>query len=369
MENNTKRRNYGMDIFKIFSMFMVVAVHVMDGIVPGCQSGTTNEYVAKFIQTFFFFAVNCFALSSGYIQWNIKYKFNRIVRLWMPVFFYSVSITILFLIFSPGLCSKGTILLNFFPLLSSRYWYFTSYVILFLFIPYINKLIQSITKEQHMKLSIILFIVFSIIPMLAFDTSTFNTNLGFSFYWLFVVYIWGSYLGRYGLNIRIRKGIIIFILCYVITFFSRFQFGIENIPILSYIADRLAFYRYDSPTMVIGSMALLAIFARMDVNNEKVIKIVNLITPLTFNIYIIHSNPLIKVNILHRHLPVIAELFTIPMLFVSMGIIVAIFVVCLFIDWIRFKLFKLIKADRLVEIISSFIEKKMNALVSKLADN
>lgn len=97
MENEIKKRNYGIDIFKIFSMFMVVAVHMMDGVVLGCQPGTLNEYVSKFIQTFFFFAVNCFALSSGFIQINVKYKFNRIVRMWLQVFFYSVCITIFFL--------------------------------------------------------------------------------------------------------------------------------------------------------------------------------------------------------------------------------------------------------------------------------
>lgn len=369
MENNIQKRDYGIDFFKIFAMFLVVAVHIMDGIVPGCQTGTANEYTAKFIQTSFFFAVNCFALSTGYIQVNIKYKFNRIVRMWLQVFYYSVAITILFFIFFPNLCSKGTLLLSAFPFLSTRYWYFSSYVVLFLFIPYINSTLQGMTKKQHAKLSIILFIVFSIIPVLAFDASTFNTNSGFSFYWLLIVYIFGAYLGRHGLNIKTKTCVFVFILCWIITFFSRFQFGMGNIPLLSNILSRLTLYRYDSPTMVIGAIALLSIFAKIKVNNEKVIKIINLITPLTFSVYLIHNNQLVKNHIVLKYLPVVGELSTISMVLASIAISIGVFVLSLFIDWIRLKLFKIIRADNLAEIISSCIEKILNIWVREFADN
>lgn len=225
------------------------------------------------------------------------------------------------------------------------------------------------TQKQHIKLSVILFIVFSIIPLVAFDASTFDTNLGFSFYWLLVVYIWGAYLGKYGLCIKTRTSVIVFIVCGIITFFSRFQFGMGNMPVLSKISSILTFYRYDSPAMVIGSVALLSIFAKIKVNNEKIIKIINLITPLTFSVYLIHNNQLVKINIIQKYLPMVGELSIISMVLVSIAIIIGAFVVCLFIDWIRLKLFGLIKVDKLADFISSFIEKRINILVSKIADN
>ena len=50
--NNTivkKERNYSIDLFKIFSMFLVVAIHTLNGVVAGCEVGTANEYIAKLL--------------------------------------------------------------------------------------------------------------------------------------------------------------------------------------------------------------------------------------------------------------------------------------------------------------------------------
>lgn len=366
--NNTivkKERNYSIDLFKIFSMFLVVAIHTLNGVVTGCEIGTANEYIAKLFETLVFVAVNCFALSSGYILINIKYKFSRIITMWLQVFLYSVVITSIFFILAPDICSKGDLLKSFFPFMSGRYWYFTSYAVLFLVMPFLNIGINSMTKKQHTILCMVLFTVFCIVPIIAFDTSLFSVGYGFSFLWLTIVYVWGAYFGRYGIKAKTSTGLILFFVCGIITFLSRFQFFLAQVPVLTYVVRRLSLYHYDSATLVIGSIGLLIVFANLKINGEKIKKIISFISPLTFGVYLIHNNQLMKNHIFPKYLPVIGELSPVLMIIASIGCIAGIFVVCLFIDWLRLMLFKLLKINKLSDKIGTFVESTAKTLAEK----
>ena len=254
----TKTRNYIIDLFKIFSMFMVVIIHVFNGVILGCTPGTANEYIAIFLETSVLTAVNCFALSSGFILINVKYKFSRIIYMWFQVVFYSVLISAFFFILFPTTCSKGTMLQSFFPVLSAnRYWYFSAYFVLFLLMPYINILLNSITQKHHLILNIILFVVFSIFPTIAFTNSTYFTYQGYSAFWLMVIYVWGAYFGKYGINTKFTHDILAFAICTAVAFLDRFEFFMSDLPILSNIAKTLKLANYDSQTLVIDSIAIL----------------------------------------------------------------------------------------------------------------
>lgn len=362
-----KERNYSIDFFKIFSMFMVVAIHVLNGVVLGSQKGTINEYVSVFLETSVLTAVNCFALASGFILINVKYKFSRIINMWFQVFFYSVLITVPFFVFIPEVCSKGILLQSCFPVLAAnRYWYFSSYFVLFMLMPYINILLNHLTKKQHLTLNLILFVIFSIFPIIAFENGTYYTYKGYSFFWLAIVYIWGAYFGKHGIKSRLRTDMLAFWVCTILTFLSRFGFFVDDIPVLSAIVSRMEFSRYDSPCLVIASVALLSAFSKIKISNQALIKLINFISPLTFGIYLIHNNQLIRHQIMLKYLPSIGELNTLFMILLSLAFIIGIFTVCLFLDWLRLKLFNLIRIPLLSKKIGDFIESKAKAIANKL---
>ena len=98
-----KTRNNSLDLLRIISMMMVVSLHFFShgGLVCGALvEGTANWYLGESVHAFSIVAVNCFALSSGYILINIKYKFSRIITMWLQVFLYSAVITSIFFIFN-----------------------------------------------------------------------------------------------------------------------------------------------------------------------------------------------------------------------------------------------------------------------------
>ena len=123
-------RNFGIDLLRILAMYMVVVLHVLGcgGILETCERFSVNYYVAWFLETSAYCAVDVFAMISGYVMVNTKFNGFKMIPLWLTVFFYSSILTILFK-FVPSLSLlhevtkieliKGIV----FPVVSNQYWY------------------------------------------------------------------------------------------------------------------------------------------------------------------------------------------------------------------------------------------------------
>ena len=74
-----KKRNTGINLFKLFSMFMIALLHVLGmGGITGAAAGTSSYYPVYLMQNAAFCAVNCYALVSGYLMLGKKIKPSRI---------------------------------------------------------------------------------------------------------------------------------------------------------------------------------------------------------------------------------------------------------------------------------------------------
>ena len=73
-------RNYGIDLFRIVSMFMVVVLHVLGqgGILDGTIGVAGNYETAWFLETAAYGAVNCYALISGYVGIRSRYRYSTL---------------------------------------------------------------------------------------------------------------------------------------------------------------------------------------------------------------------------------------------------------------------------------------------------
>jgi hypothetical protein len=73
-----------------------------------------------------FVAVNCYALISGYVGVDSKYKVSNLAMLWCRVLFYSVSLTLICKLIFPEFTQESKILFSFFPILTERYFLWCS---------------------------------------------------------------------------------------------------------------------------------------------------------------------------------------------------------------------------------------------------
>lgn len=144
-----KKRNTGINLFKLFSMFMIALLHVlgMGGII-GAAAGTSSYYPVYFMQNAAFCAVNCYALVSGYLMLGKKIKPSRITELWFEVFFYSVGLSAIMISIYREFFSAQNIVYALTPIVSKQYWYMTAYFLMYLFIPMMNKFAEAADKKS-----------------------------------------------------------------------------------------------------------------------------------------------------------------------------------------------------------------------------
>ena len=96
----TKERLNNFELLRILSMLMVVFLHVLSftGLLSKHSNGGFNYYIVWGLESLSFVAVNCFVLISGYFLIDSSFKWKKIFKLWLKVFFYSI---VLFFLLSP----------------------------------------------------------------------------------------------------------------------------------------------------------------------------------------------------------------------------------------------------------------------------
>lgn len=366
IKETKNNRNYGIDLYKIFAMYMVVVVHILNagGVFKNCEQPSLNSFVASIVLIFVYSAVNCFALASGYIMINVKYKFSRIINYWLQVVFYCLAIAIIFCFISQFAGVKD-IVKAFLPVTFNQYWYFTAYFILLLFIPFLNYVMNGISKKKYQVLVLLLIGIFSIEQMLRFGIINVIKTYDYSFYWLAILYIIGGYFGKYGNSIKIKSiflwlVIISCILITEITVFSDLLIESQNkvLYLLGKLGKRFNLLSYTSPTILSISLSLLILFHKIELKNKFIINLVKFVSPLAFSVYLIHTNKLIYIHILMNSCSKLAEMNTAVMVLGVLGIAIAIFMVCIFIDYFRLLMFKKLKINKRTEQLCNFVSRR-----------
>ena len=357
--NEKQERNYGIDLLKIISMYMVVLLHVLGcgGIIGNSEIFSFNYYVAWFLDISAYCAVDVFAMITGYLMVGKKVNGLKIIPLWLTVFFYSTLIALSFY-FIPFFSSihepsKLSIIKSFFPVVTGQYWYFTAYFGMYFFIPFINMLVNSIEKRTHRNLCITIIIVFSLLPIMNLGyIKSFGLSRGFSAIWLVCCYVIGAYLKKYPLNITPIKSLMIYFasifLSWFIKYFSRFMF----VVFFKKDKDTNLFIDYTSILVIVSAIALVSFFGKLNIKNMLCKKMLTFVSALSFSVYLIHTNHFIYGHVIKDSF--ISIVSTNPFrLFV--GVIVfslMIFVVCLSIDTIRYALFKLLKIQQIPNLFA-----------------
>ena len=360
------KRNYGIDLLRCISMMMVVVLHVMGHgkILATVEPNSLNYNVAWFFETIAYCSVNCYALISGYVGIRAKYKYRNIVTLWLQVAFYTVSIALLFQLLDPTSIDLKGILSSFFPVMSRSYWYFTSYFALFFFMPIINSGINALTKNDAKKLVVGIIAVFSIIrTVLCFDvfdmfnsSDLFNINNGYSVIWLMLLYIVGGCIGKFNFLKATKSWKVwtVFWLSVILSWGFKLFVELPENEELKTVVGANSLINYLSPTIIATAICLLILFSRLESLPKVPQKIVGFFAPVSFAVYLIHDNSLIRNNIIAKKLSDIASLGPFEMILHVFVAVLIIYISCSLIDHIRILLFKLFHVKEIIDKIADF---------------
>ena len=327
------KRNIGLDILRIIAMIMIVSLHVL-----GKGKFVSDIYnaelykIALIFETLFIVAVNCYVLITGYFQIDSKFKVKKVVSIWIKVVFYSISVYVILLLFGQVEFSISDCIKSFFPILTNRYWFVNCYLLLYILSPFINKFINQLQRRHYQKLLIILFIAFCLLTSILPSELTFDKTGGYGIIWFIILYLIGAYIKRF-VKYNYKNRINLY-----------FYFGISMITYIGYLTIRYIcnrlniqdmgsrLYNYNFITVFLASVFLFLYFKNIQIKNSRVINMVSKIAPLTFAVYIIHEQTVLR-EILYLDILNLDQLWNNGIQLIIIPIIVImIFLICILIE-------------------------------------
>lgn len=294
-----KKRDSGIELLRIFAMLMVIGVHIF---LYGKYFDRAIEYQgivassAYFLKLFFRPAVNIFVIITGYFMvhatFDLKKSYRRLLSIYGVIFFYSILSGIFALVISPS--SKNDmpdyviIWKMLFPLTSQQWYFLTDYFLMCLFAPFINIILQKVSKKEYQ-----VFIALTTFIMVIWPTlyslkpfceifSGYGHNVlasGKNVFSFLYIYALGGYVGLYGRERKRPKFIFLFfaIFCVFLNYAVWMRIGADY---------DVVGLNYSNPLIVLTTVFSLLFFKDL----HFYCRIVNILASTTIGIYAIHES-------------------------------------------------------------------------------
>lgn len=336
-KNNAFNRNSSIELLRILSMVMIVFHHF-------ARHGefqffdyelTAPKLWYNFIIMGGKIGVNIFVLISGYFLINnnkTMFNFQRIKKTWDQVLFYSVGFEVFFILLYFIVKERldlSNLVNSFFPITTSQWWFASTYFVLYLIHPFLNKLLHSLDKNTYRGILLVAAFCWCIIP--TFTKSSYESN---SLLWFIFIYSLSGYASLYGFNLKFKNyHYALTALCFsVLTYLSSVVISCLDSRITDFELASTYFYGTQSLPVLIISVCIFMTFASTNIKNSKFI---NIVASATFGVYLIHENHYLR-NIfwqtIFKNSSYQNSLMIIP---VSIVAVILVYIVCTVIELIR----------------------------------
>ena len=349
-------------------MVMIIAHHfAVHGELDYHSDLTVNTVWLQLLQMGGKIGVNLFVLISGYFMANSGNKrISKALKLWAQVFFYSVLFYAVMSMYRAVLLhnfefSEMDLVSRLFPISFNQWWFASTYFAMLILSPFVNIVLQKLDKVGYLKLLIIMFIMFCLIPSV-FWIDYQMSNLA----WFIFLYCLAGYIRVYGVKTSLNnKKLLLFA---TLSYIALFGINIilvyfkNYIPILKLYSDRL--FAMNQLLVLIVSILIFVFFKNIRIEKNRMI---NILAAATFGVYLIHDDKNIRqmlTNHIYGRLDVNSGLL-IPY---SILVILLIFVICTGMELLRKYLLEklyLKRLDKLGDTLEVWINKKIQKICDR----
>ena len=355
-----QKRNFGIDIARIISMLCIINLHLIyhGGLLFGAKILTIKYNLFLFFVTIFSSGVDIFGMISGFVGFH-SHKFSNLIYLLFETFLYNFGIAYAFKKYHHNYVKDLSVYL--YPVLISNYWYFNAYFIMYFFLPLINSGINSMEIKEMGIFILSIFFFFSCFNQIRHYSNRLKMDFfcfagGFRYMWLLILYFYGGYLGRFFQTIHNNNKCFLFLICCFILLFSALLRSLIIIyKIKNYKNDDNMIGEYTSPSSVIISICFLIIFSKLDIKSNYIKKLFSFFSPLTFGVYLIHNHVLVRNILIKNNYTFLLNYSSFVSILLEIIQSLKIFIICSFIDYLRFLLFKILKIRYICIIIIDLI--------------
>lgn len=276
--------------------------------------------------------INCFLMITGYFMCTSQITLRKFLKLIGQIYIYSFLIFLILLSAGYETLSFTRILKLFFPLWGFKTNFTSCFIGFWLTIPFLNILIHNITKRQHEWLLLLVFGMFTLLGSIP----TFKVGMEY-ITWFGIIYLLASYFRLYPHPLFDNRKLwgwmtlLSIALAIVSIIWVRMWFGSREV--------RTSYFLVHDSNKILAVTIALCSFLWFKNMNIKHCNIINAFGAGTFGVLLIHANSdamriwLWKdcVNVIGHY----QTLTTGSLCMFSIGVVLAIFVVCNLIDQLR----------------------------------
>ncbi len=330
---DTQGRDSNLELYRILCMLMIVAHHfvVNSGLtyLDGPLSTHPNSANSIFLRLFGMWGktgINCFLLITGYFMCSKSISIKKYFKLLLQIYFYKWVIFIVLYICGYERLSLLKIIRLLMPFWGLKTDFVSCFVVFYLAIPFLSVLVNNLTKRQHQLLLVMVLLCYTILGSVPRFDVTFNYVT-----WFGILFFIASYIRLYP----------------CLLFKNRRLWGWATLgSVLLAMACVVVMHR-GSPKgyfLVSDSNKILAVlvavcsflwFKNMSIKQSKTI---NAIGGSTFGVLLIHANSDAMRTWLWKDTVDCVGHYMLPLgrlVLFSVGIVLAVFLVCNLIDQLR----------------------------------
>ena len=140
---NFKTKDSNLELLRIISMLLIIAHHLAVH-TPFIFENIHIKYVVYFLSLGGKIGVNSFVLLTGYLLVDKKLKIKNLFKIWIDVFFYSMTILGFFYFYDKSYIYK--IKFFIFPITYYLYWFITIYFVMYIILYVLNIQLYNIDR-------------------------------------------------------------------------------------------------------------------------------------------------------------------------------------------------------------------------------
>ena len=363
-----EKRNYGIDLLRIFSMIMIACHHILyhGGILENAIPFLGTYQVVWLLDIAVCCAVNIYGMISGYVGYGRKHRISRFLELYLQVIFYTILTNVLFCFYKPELVDGSNVICgSIFPFAYVyrgywAYWYYTAYFCLCFVMPFLDKLVAILDQKETERLLKALFLVTSLLPTV-FNRDFAYTDKGYTFLWLAVLYLGGAYIKKYNIGNREQRYryLLGYLLCILFVWFVKM--GSEQISYMIFheYRESTRLSQYVSPFIILCAMLMVLSFKELYLS-KKAEKLVAFFSAASFDVYLFHDAPLIRTAFIVGAFTSLLSMNPLIMILFVIGLALVIWVAGSLIGWLRILIFRILRVEKLCEWIEMRLRKLVN---------
>lgn len=335
-------RNSRIELLRIFAMLLIVMHHFSVHGIFGANGEILTHGISFnliFLQSQYIIGkigVDIFIIISAWFVVDKKFKYNKFIKLFGEVWFYSIVILLLFLFVLDSVDNIGIkqIICSILPILTGSNWFITAYVILMLISPFLNETINKFDKKILKNILITMFILSVLING---TISKFLVDAGNNIFFFTFLYLLIGYIKKYNClkDTSYKRNLLISAISFAVYVLSVVLLAIighalgDNPTILKHSGY---FCRPNTIFTLITSLELFIATVKMKPFESKII---NKIAGATFGVYLIHDNSLMRPYIWQTIFKCTNFANSPYLILYEICVVLIIYVVCTLIDLLR----------------------------------